>query len=104
MPTYGYQCRECGHRFEVFQKMTDAALTACENCGGALKKLLYPVGIQFKGSGFYINDYARSSQPKEGGESKTDGGDKTETPAKTDTTVKTDTAAKTDATPAATTT
>ena len=66
MPTYGYQCKACGHEFEVFQKITDAALSACEKCGGALKKLLYPVGIQFKGSGFYVNDYGRSSAPKEG--------------------------------------
>ena len=61
MHTYGYQCKGCGHQFEVFQKMTDAAITACEQCGGAVKKILYPVGIQFKGSGFYVNDYAKSS-------------------------------------------
>ena len=68
MPTYGYQCRACGHEFEVIQKITDAALTACEKCGGAVKKLLYPVGIQFKGAGFYITDYVRSSQAgKDGG-------------------------------------
>ncbi len=47
--------------------LTDAAISACEKCGGAVKKLLYPVGIQFKGSGFYITDYVRSSQAgKEG--------------------------------------
>ncbi len=61
MPTYGYQCKTCGHQFEVFQKMTDAAITACERCGAAVKKILYPVGIQFKGAGFYVNDYAKSS-------------------------------------------
>ena len=61
MPTYGYQCKGCGHQFEVFQKMTDAAITACERCGAAVKKILYPVGIQFKGAGFYVNDYAKSS-------------------------------------------
>src|SRR4028119_838663 len=59
MPTYGYQCKDCGHRFEVFQKMSDPALTACESCGGAVKKVLYPIGISFKGSGFYVNDYAK---------------------------------------------
>lgn len=60
MPTYGYRCQSCASEFERFQKITDPALTTCESCGGALKKLLYPVGIQFKGSGFYVNDYSKS--------------------------------------------
>ncbi len=86
MPTYGYQCKACGHQFEVFQKITDPAITDCEQCGSAVKKMIYPVGIQFKGSGFYINDYARASAPKENGaepaktEAKTDA-PKTETTA-----------------------
>lgn len=81
MPTYGYQCRACGHDFEVFQKITDAAIQACEKCGGTVKKLLYPVGIQFKGSGFYVNDYAKSSAPKETrAESPQSEAPKTETP------------------------
>ena len=57
MPTYGYRCSTCGHEFERVQKMTDPALTECEECGGPIKKILYPVGIAFKGSGFYVNDY-----------------------------------------------
>lgn len=61
MPTYGYRCTACDHKFERIQKMTDPALTACESCGGAVKKMLYPVGIAFKGSGFYVNDYSKSS-------------------------------------------
>jgi putative FmdB family regulatory protein len=65
MPTYGYQCKECGHRFEVFQKITDPAVSACASCGGSVKKLLYPVGIQFKGSGFYVNDYTKNGAPKD---------------------------------------
>ncbi len=78
MPTYGYQCKACGHQFEVFQKISDPAITDCEQCGGTVKKMIYPVGIQFKGSGFYINDYARASASTEKGaepaktESKTD--------------------------------
>lgn len=73
MPTYGYQCKSCGHEFEVFQKITDAAISACEKCGGAVKKLIYPVGIQFKGSGFYITDYVRSAQNgKDGAETRTE--------------------------------
>jgi putative FmdB family regulatory protein len=85
MPTYGYHCKSCGHEFEVFQKITDAAISACEKCGGAVKKLLYPVGIQFKGSGFYITDYVRSGQGgKDGGDTKTETGKSSDT-AKSDT-------------------
>jgi putative FmdB family regulatory protein len=61
MPTYGYRCNDCGVEFERFQKMSDAPVTTCDDCGGSVKKLLYPVGISFKGSGFYVNDYAKSS-------------------------------------------
>lgn len=61
MPTYGYRCSECKNEFETFQKMSDAPLTLCEKCGGTLKKILYPVGISFKGEGFYVNDSAKSA-------------------------------------------
>jgi len=58
MPTYGYECLSCNNQFEIFQSIKDDALTTCETCGGALRKRIYPVGISFKGSGFYVNDYA----------------------------------------------
>ena len=58
MPTYGYECLSCDNQFEIFQSIKDDALTTCETCGGALRKRIYPVGISFKGSGFYVNDYA----------------------------------------------
>ena len=58
MPTYGYECTACSDKFEIQQSIKDNALTICEKCGGALKKLIYPIGIAFKGSGFYVNDYA----------------------------------------------
>jgi putative FmdB family regulatory protein len=57
MPIYGYRCGQCGHELEVFQSMSADPLRECPVCGGALGKLLYPVGIQFKGSGFYTTDY-----------------------------------------------
>ncbi|MBO0685481.1 MAG: FmdB family transcriptional regulator [Candidatus Dormibacteraeota bacterium] len=57
MPIYGYQCGRCGHQFEVMQSMSAAPLKDCPQCGGELRKLLYPVGVQFKGSGFYTTDY-----------------------------------------------
>lgn len=62
MPTYGYECTVCQERFEVFQRITEAPLTVHEGCGGAVRRLLYPVGIVFKGPGFYINDYARAGK------------------------------------------
>ncbi|MER5491263.1 FmdB family zinc ribbon protein [Streptomyces sp. NPDC002454] len=61
MPTYQYQCTECGEGLEAVQKFTDDALTECPNCGGRLKKVFSAVGIVFKGSGFYRNDSRGSS-------------------------------------------
>ena len=59
MPTYEYKCGECGHRFEVFQRMTDDPVSDCEECGGDVQRVLFPVAVHFKGSGFYTTDYAR---------------------------------------------
>ncbi|WP_069772357.1 MULTISPECIES: FmdB family zinc ribbon protein [unclassified Streptomyces] len=61
MPTYQYQCTECGEGLEAVQKFTDDALTECPSCGGRLKKVFSAVGIVFKGSGFYRNDSRGSS-------------------------------------------
>ncbi|MEU6811880.1 FmdB family zinc ribbon protein [Streptomyces sp. NPDC046831] len=61
MPTYQYQCTECGEGLEAVQKFTDDALTDCPHCGGRLKKVFSAVGIVFKGSGFYRNDSRGSS-------------------------------------------
>ena len=61
MPTYQYQCTECGEGLEAVQKFTDDALTECPNCQGRLKKVFSAVGIVFKGSGFYRNDSRGSS-------------------------------------------
>jgi putative FmdB family regulatory protein len=56
VPTYAYACNTCGHEFEVVQSMSDAALTACPSCSGPLRKVFHPVGVTFKGSGFYRTD------------------------------------------------
>lgn len=61
MPTYQYQCTECGEGLEAVQKFTDDALTECPQCKGRLKKVFSAVGIVFKGSGFYRNDSRGSS-------------------------------------------
>lgn len=64
MPTYDYECRDCGQRFEVFQSMKDPRLEKClaDGCGGSMKRLLGTgAGIIFKGSGFYETDYRSAS-------------------------------------------
>lgn len=59
MPLYEYQCDRCAHRFEVIQKFSDPPVASCQKCGGEVKKLLSSPAIQFKGTGWYITDYAR---------------------------------------------
>ncbi len=61
MPTYQYACTDCGDRTEVVQKFTDDALSVCTTCGGKLRKVFSPVGIVFKGSGFYRTDSRKGS-------------------------------------------
>jgi putative FmdB family regulatory protein len=58
MPIYEYRCRN-GHNFEVFQRMSDDPVTACEECGAPVERVFHPVAVHFKGSGFYTTDYAR---------------------------------------------
>jgi putative FmdB family regulatory protein len=76
MPLYEYQCNSCGARMERIQKFSDPPLQECPTCGGALTKLISSPAIQFKGSGWYITDYARSSGTKEGRGSKDEKGSK----------------------------
>ena len=103
MPLYEYECGACGQRFELIRRHSDPAVDVCARCGkGPVRRLFSSPAIQFKGSGFYITDYARKTTPEKtsgatGGagksdassETKTDGAGKTEA-GKTD-------AAKTDA-------
>ena len=103
MPLYEYQCEKCAHRFEVIQKFSDAPIDVCPKCGGPVVKLLSSPAIQFKGSGWYITDYARqgsrdskdskdhapaSSSSTSSSESKTEA--KTESKAETKTESKTE--------------
>ena len=80
MPTYQYTCTECGGQLEAVQKFTDEPLTVHEDCGGRLRKVFSPVGIVFKGSGFYRTDSRSggssssvSASAKSGGESSSGG-------------------------------
>jgi len=60
MPLYDYRCHKCGETFEVLQKFSDEPLAVHERCGGDLERLLSPPALQFKGTGWYITDYARN--------------------------------------------
>lgn len=86
MPTYTYRCEDCGHQFDIFQHFTDDSLTECPECGKqTLHKVYSPVGVVFKGSGFYCTDnHSPSGQTSEhhaGGEKSSEPSTKSETPA-----------------------
>lgn len=75
MPIYEYRCPR-GHTFELFQRMSDAPADACQICGeGPVTKVLYPVAVHFKGSGFYSTDYGKGNRRPAGKESGEGGGD-----------------------------
>ncbi|HET6843582.1 MAG TPA: FmdB family zinc ribbon protein [Candidatus Angelobacter sp.] len=59
MPLYEYQCKKCKHRFEKIQKFSDSPVKKCPECGGPVEQLLSAPAVQFKGSGWYVTDYAR---------------------------------------------
>lgn len=73
MPTYDYRCRSCGNVTEVIHSMLEDGPTVCEVCGGVLRRVLFPSGIIFKGSGFYRNDSRAAGLGSESGSEKTVG-------------------------------
>ncbi len=77
MPNYEYRCEKCGTKFEVLQKFSDQPLTTHENCGGKVERLVSAPAFNFKGSGWYVTDYAKG--PKADG--KADKSEKAEKPA-----------------------
>ena len=89
MPTYQYACTECGEQLEKVQKFSDDPLTVCPNCNGRLRKVFSPVGIVFKGSGFYRTDSRNGPvaggkdgrQGRQDGKEKADSGSKSESSA-----------------------
>ena len=98
MPLYEYECERCAHRFERIQKFSDPPVDVCPKCGGPVHKLMSSPAIQFKGSGWYITDYARKDSAAAG---KADKADKTESAAdskadKTETKVESKTESKTE--------
>ena len=101
MPTYQYVCTECGEPLEVVQKFSDDPLTVCPACQGRLRKVFSPVGVVFKGSGFYKTDSRSSSSSSAKSDSKS--GDTktsdTKTEAKSDSKSETKTETKSDSKP-----
>jgi len=77
VPIYEYRCDECGDSFDVMQRMSDDPLVTCTKCGGTLRKVLHPVAIHFKGSGFYTTDYGKGSGRRPGSRDGADGGGET---------------------------
>ena len=67
MPTYSYHCDTNDHDFDIVQRFADDALTVCPECGGSVRRVIQPVGVVFKGSGWYINDSRKSSSAEGGG-------------------------------------
>ena len=79
MPLYEYECNSCAHRFERIQKFSDPLVDVCPKCGGVVRKLISSPAIQFKGSGWYITDYAKRSgsvESSSSSSSKSEGSDK----------------------------
>ena len=79
MPLYEYQCQKCGHRFERIQRFSDPLVKKCPECGGKVEQLLSAPAVQFKGSGWYVTDYAKkssagSTSKSDSSESKSDSG------------------------------
>ena len=71
MPLYEYQCKKCGHRFEKLQKFSDKPVKKCPECGGVVEQTISAPAVQFKGSGWYVTDYAKkgSSSASHSGDS-----------------------------------
>lgn len=86
MPKYSYRCTSCAHAFDIQQSFADDALTVCDRCGGALRKVFGAVGIAFKGTGFYRTDHGAGAKPAAEGGTATPGSSDATAPAATSST------------------
>jgi putative FmdB family regulatory protein len=87
MPLYEYECKKCGHRFEKIQKFSDKMVRTCPECGGQVEQTISAPAVQFKGSGWYVTDYAKKSSSP-GGSGSGDSKDKNDDKSKSDTSTK----------------
>src|ERR1700681_31700 len=91
MPLYEYECKKCGHRFEKIQKFSDKMVKRCPVCGGQVEQMISAPAVQFKGSGWYVTDYAKKSSSQGasgGGDSSSKEKDKKDDKSKSDTSSK----------------
>jgi putative FmdB family regulatory protein len=102
MPTYTYQCDSCGHGFEAVQRFADDPLTECPQCGASIRRVIQPVGVVFKGSGWYITDSRPKTTSEGDGAAATTAkaADKADTPAKAGKAEKAEAPVKTEKSPA----
>jgi len=85
MPLYEYECKKCGHRFEKIQKFSDRMVKKCPECGGQVEQMISAPAVQFKGSGWYVTDYAKkSSSPGSSGDSSSASKEKKDDKSKSD--------------------
>ncbi|HTW31095.1 MAG TPA: zinc ribbon domain-containing protein [Candidatus Sulfotelmatobacter sp.] len=85
MPLYEYECKKCGHRFEKIQKFSDKMVKKCPECGGQVEQMITAPAVQFKGSGWYVTDYAnKSSSPGSSSSGESSSKDATDGKSKTD--------------------
>jgi putative FmdB family regulatory protein len=75
VPIYEYQCKKCKHRFEKIQKFSDTPVKKCPECGGPVEKLVHAPTVQFKGTGWYVTDYAGKKGTSEGSSSSSEKSD-----------------------------
>jgi putative FmdB family regulatory protein len=73
MPLYEYECKKCGHRFERIQRFSDPMVKKCPECGGKVEQMISAPAVQFKGSGWYVTDYAKKSSGASSSKSDSDG-------------------------------
>src|SRR5260370_14592531 len=101
MPLYEYKCHTCGDVFEIIQKLSDTPLAVHETCGGTVERLISTSALQFKGSGWYVNDYGKGNSKQHkadssNGEGKSDNAKGSESSSKSESSTKSDSSGKSD--------
>lgn len=94
MPIYEYLCKKCHHRFEKIQKFSDPIVKKCPDCGGPVEQVLTAAAVQFKGSGWYVTDYAKKSSASSGSNGDSGGKKEDKRDSKSESSNKTETSAK----------
>jgi putative FmdB family regulatory protein len=94
MPIYEYQCKKCHHRFEKIQKFSDPMVKKCPDCGGPVEQVLSAPAVQFKGSGWYVTDYAKKSSASSPSNGDSSGKQEEKKESKAETSTKTESSSK----------